>query len=149
MKTSVASYNACKGVSTVLTVGAPIVTLASCSDMFVHRSETAISAAGIFALLIAALFFKDKIAENFKSPSALVVAIAIFTLVVLVENIILPVKYVCIATIASCGVDELTFKRIYRQIEKHLPNAAADAKHIGFIFSTTKKLQEGGEMNEN
>ena len=57
----IAKYNTYKGVSTVLTVGTPIITLACCSDMFVHRSETAISAAGMFGLLLAALLLKDKI----------------------------------------------------------------------------------------
>ena len=61
----VAKYNTCKGVSTVLTVGTPIITLLCCGDMFVHKSSTAISAAGMFGILIAALFLKDKIAENF------------------------------------------------------------------------------------
>ena len=72
---AVAKYNTFKGVSTVLSVGTPIVTMACCGDFFIHRSDTAISAAGIFAILIAGLFFKDKLAEKFKSPSALVIAI--------------------------------------------------------------------------
>ena len=76
MKT-VAKYNTFKGVSTGLTIGTPIVTLICCGEMFVHRSDTAISAAGIFAILFSFLFFKDKIIEKFKSPSALVLSIAI------------------------------------------------------------------------
>lgn len=143
---SVLKYNAFKGVSTLLTVGTPLITLACCGDMFVHRSETAISAAGIFALLIAALFFKDKIAEKFKSPSALVISIAVLILCVLIENIILPIKYVCIATIAASGIDELTFKSWYKKVERSFPVCIDDYKHVGFVFTSTQKLiEEGGD----
>ena len=51
MKT-VAKYNICKGVSDVLTLGTPITTLLLCSDFFIHRSDTAISAAGIFVIIV-------------------------------------------------------------------------------------------------
>ena len=144
---SVLKYNAFKGVSTLLTVGTPLITLACCGDMFVHRSETAISAAGVFAILIAALFFKDKIAEKFKSPSALVISIAVFVLCVLIENIILPIKYVCVATIAASGIDELTFKSWYKKVERSFPVCIDDYKHVGFIFTSTQKLIE--ENNDN
>ena len=136
----VAKYNTFKGVSTALTFGTPLVTLACCGDMFVHRSETAISAAGVFAIIIAALFFRDKIAEQFKAPSALVVAIAVFVLVIMVENILEPIKYVCVATIAASGVDEFTFKSWYKAIERRFPKGAVDYKHIGFVFTSSKKL---------
>ena len=144
---SVLKYNAFKSVSTLLTVGTPLITLACCGDMFVHRSETAISAAGVFALLIAALFFKDKIAEKFKSPSALVVSIAVLILCVLIENIILPIKYVCVATIAASGIDELTFKSWYKKVERAFPVCIDDYKHVGFVFTSTQKLIE--ESNDN
>ena len=91
-KTTVIKYNAFKGVSTLLTVGTPLITLSCFGDLLVKRSETAISAAGIFTLLIVALFFKDKIAEKFKSPSALVVASIVLVICILTEHIILPVK---------------------------------------------------------
>lgn len=141
-KTTVIKYNAFKGVSTLLTVGTPLITLSCFGDLLVKRSETAISAAGIFTLLIVALFFKDKIAEKFKSPSALVVASIVLVICILTEHIIIPVKYVCIATIAASGIDELTFKRWYKEVEKKFPEQASDYKHIGFIFTTTKKLME-------
>ena len=144
---SVLKYNAFKGVSTLLTVGTPLITLACCGDMFIHRSETAISAAGVFALLIAALFFKDKIAEKFKSPSALVISIAVLILCALIENIILPIKYVCIATIAASGIDELTFKAWYKKVERSFPVCIDDYKHVGFVFTSTQKLIE--ESNDN
>ena len=137
---AVAKYNTFKGVSTALTIGTPIATLACCGDFFVHRADTAISAAGIFSILIASLFLKDKIAENFKSPSALILSAIILVLVCMVENIIFPIKCVCIATIAACGVDELTFKRWYKQIERAFPQGANDYKHFGFLFTSSQNL---------
>lgn len=138
----VAKYNTFKGVSTALTVGTPIVTLACFGDFFVHRSDTAISAAGMFALFIVILLFKDKFAENLKMPSAFILSSVMFILLIMVEKIILPIKYVCIATMISTGVDELTFKNLYKQIEIVLPQEAQAFKHLGFIFTTTKNLEE-------
>lgn len=137
----VAKYNTCKGVSTTLTIGTPIVTLACCGDFFVHRSDTAISAAGMFSLFIVLLLFKDKFAEKWKMPSAFILSLVMFILLIMVEKIMLPMKYVCIATMISTGVDELTFKRFYKQIELLLPQEAQAFKHVGFIFTTTKKLE--------
>lgn len=138
----VAKYNTFKGVSTALTVGTPIVTLACFGDFFVHRSDTAISAAGMFALFIVILLFKDKFAENLKMPSAFILSSVMFILLIMVEKIILPIKYVCIATMISTGVDEITFKHLYKQIEIVLPQEAQAFKHLGFIFTTTKNLEE-------
>ena len=137
----VAKYNTCKGVSTVLTIGTPIVTLACCGEMFIHRSDTAISAAGMFSLFIVILLFKDKFAEKWKMPSAFILSVVMFILLIMVEKIMLPMKYVCIATMISTGVDELTFKRFYKQIELLLPQEAQAFKHVGFIFTTTKNLE--------
>lgn len=137
----VAKYNTCKGVSTALTIGTPIVTLACCGDFFVHRSDTAISAAGMFSLFIVLLLFKDKFAEKWKMPSAFILSLVMFILLIMVEKIMLPMKYVCIATMISTGVDELTFKRFYKQIELFLPQEAQAFKHVGFIFTTTKNLE--------
>ena len=137
----VAKYNAFKGVSTALTIGTPIVTLACCGDFFVHRSDTAISAAGMFALFIVVLLFRDKFAENFKMPSAFILSLVMFILLLMVEKIMLPMKYVCIATMIATGADELTFKRFYKQIELMLPQQAHAFKHVGFIFTTTKNLE--------
>lgn len=137
----VAKYNTFKGVSTVLTVGTPIASLCMCSDFFIHRSDTAISAGGIFALLLSLLFFKDKIVEKFKMPSAFVLSSIVFTLILIVESIILPLKYVALATMCTSGIDELTFKRWYKNIEVKLPNETI--KTVGFIFSTSDKLLGG------
>lgn len=140
---NVAKYNLYKGISTVLTIGTPMVTLLSCSELFVHRSETAISAAGMFTLFIVVLFFKDKIAENLKVPSAFVLSLVSFILLLMIEEIMLPMKYVCIATMCTSGIDELTFKRFYKTIERRLPDSASDFKYFGFIFSTTDALTGG------
>ncbi len=137
----VAKYNTFKGVSTVLTVGTPIATLCFCSDLIVHRSDTAISAAGIFTLLLSLLFFKDKIVENFKMPSAFTVSLCIFISILLVESIIIPLKYVTICTMFTTGIDELTFKRWYKNAERNLPDKTS--KVAGFIFATSDKLLGG------
>lgn len=139
MKT-VAKYNLFKSISTLACVGTPIITLLCSSDMFVHRSETAISATGLFAILLSLLFFKDKIAENFKVPSTFVVSAIAFILILLVENILEPVKLICITTMIASGVDELTFKRFYKAIEASLPENAENYKQFGFIMTTTEKL---------
>ena len=138
----VAKYNIYKGVSTAITVGTTLATLICCSDLFIHQSETAISAAGIFAIVLTVLLFKDKIVENWKMPSAFVLSVAIFILILLVENIIQPVKYVCIATIVSSGVDEITFKRLYKGLELMFPKEYKKYKHLGFLFTSTEKLQK-------
>ena len=137
----VAKYNTCKGVSTALTIGTPIVTLSCFGDFFVHRSDTAISAAGMFSLFIVLLLFKDKFAEKWKMPSAFILSLVMFILLIMVEKIMLPMKYVCMATMISTGVDELTFKRFYKRMEQFLPQNAKEFKHVGFIFTTTKKLE--------
>ena len=139
----VCKYNLYKGVSTVLTVGTPIITLISCSDLFVHRSDTAMSAAGMFTLLIAALFFKDKIMEKFKVPSAFVISLVSLILICVVESILVPVKYVCIATMIASGIDELTFKRFYKMIESTMPENINLSKRFGFIFGSSDKLLGG------
>lgn len=136
----VAKYNLCKGASTVCTVGAPIITLICQSEFFVHRSSTAISAAGVFALLIALLFTKDKIAENFKMPSAFVLSFVFYVLILIVEKILLPIKIVCIVTMVTSGLDEFTFKKWYKSIESHLPVDLSDKKHFGFLFTTSKSI---------
>jgi hypothetical protein len=139
----VCKYNVCKLISTLLTVGTPVTTLCLCSDFFIHRSETAISAAGIFAILLTMLIAKDKIAENFKMPSAFVISTVCLILVLMLEYLIQPVKYVCIATMCTSGIDELTFKRFYKNIETCLPERYKISKYCGFIFTTSNKLIGG------
>lgn len=137
----VAKYNTYKGVSTLLTLGTPTITLACCGEFFVHRSDTAISAAGMFALILLFFLFKDKIAEHWKVPSAFVMSLAVFVLIITVEKIMLPVKYVCITTMIATGLDEITFKRFYKQLEALMPEQAQLYKHLGFIFTSSKTLE--------
>lgn len=136
----VGKYNTFKGISTLLTIGTPIITLACCGDFFVERPATAVSAAGVFAILIALLFAKDKLAEKIKSPSAFIVSAAVLVIIVVVENILLPMKYVCIATMIASGVDELTFKRMYKVLECKMPQCWQAYEHFGFIFAKTQDI---------
>ena len=156
----VGKYNLCKAVSTVLTVGTPIIALACQSSFFVHNSGTAISATGVFAILIACLFLKDKLAEKFKVPSAFIISTAVLIIIIVVERILQPMKIVCIASMVASGIDELTFKRFYKRFEALMPKEAEAYKFIGFVFTTTKTLTgetentettqkaEEGEVNE-
>ena len=136
----VGKYNTFKGISTLLTIGTPIITLACCGDFFTERPATAISAAGVFAILIALLFAKDKLAEKIKTPSAFIISAAVLVIIVVVENIILPMKYVCIATMIASGVDELTFKRMYKALECKMPQCWQAYEHFGFIFAKTQDI---------
>lgn len=145
---NVAKYNLFKGISTIATVGTPMITLLCCSNVFVERPETTVSATGIFAILLFILLFKDKIAENFKLPSAFILSTVIFVLILLIENIIEPLKIVAMMTMISSGVDEITFKQVYKRIELRLPEAAKSYKYVGFLFVTSKKLI-GEQNNEN
>ena len=147
----VGKYNTFKGISTLLTIGTPIITLACCGDFFTERPATAISAAGVFAILIALLFAKDKLAEKIKSPSAFIVSAAVLVIIVVVENILLPMKYVCIATMIASGVDELTFKRMYKALECKMPQCWQAYEHFGFIFAKTQDIfdEVQKEVNKN
>lgn len=147
----VGKYNTFKGISTLLTIGTPIITLACCGDFFVERPATAISAAGVFAILIALLFAKDKLAEKIKTPSAFIISAAVLVIIVVVENILLPMKYVCIATMIASGVDELTFKRMYKALECKMPQCWQAYEHFGFIFAKTQDIFEEvqKEVNKN
>ena len=147
----VGKYNTFKGISTLLTIGTPIITLACCGDFFTERPATAISSAGVFAILIALLFAKDKLAEKIKTPSAFIISAAVLVIIVVVENIILPMKYVCIATMIASGVDELTFKRMYKALEYKMPQSWQSYEHFGFIFARTQDIFDTvqKEVNNN
>ena len=135
----VAKYNTCKGISTVLTLGTPITTLAICGAEIITPAGK-ISFAGVMVILITLLFAKDKLAENFKVPSAFVVSIVGLMLILLIENILVPIKAVFIATMITSGIDELTFKSFYKQIEALLPEQAKVFKKFGFIFASSEKI---------
>ena len=144
----VAKYNTFKGISTVLTVGTPIATLAACGAEIVTPAGK-ISFAGVMVLLLVILFFKDKIAENFKAPSAFIVSLVGFLLILLVENILVPIKAVFLATMVASGIDELTFKMFYKQIEMLLPEEAKAFKKFGFIIASTEKIMSYAPQTNN
>ena len=135
---SIAKYNIFKGVSTVLTIGTPIITLLCTNSFFRTRSTTAISAAGILGILIVLLFAKDKIAEKFKFPGAFPLCLGLLILLYLVEHIVVPMKYVLWTSTIAAGLDTITFKVYYKQQEALLPPEAQAYKHFGFIFATKK-----------
>lgn len=144
--TKVSKYNLFKGLSTGLTFGTPIVTMLISGNMFIKQPSTAISGAAVFAFLVSALLLKDKLAEKFKSPSALVISVAVFVLCVVVESIMLPMKVIAVATIIACTTDELSFKRLYKGIEFSLPKSVESVKKFGFIAakqSTVDRFSEG------
>ena len=126
--TKVAKYNTYKGISTALTFGTPLVTMCCVGDMFVHQPAQAISGAGVLTLLIVMLFTKEKLAEYYKSPGALKLSITIFIICVLVKNIVDPMLWVTGVSIATCGVDELTFKSFYKRIELSFPQEVQSLK---------------------
>lgn len=140
--TKVAKYNIFKGISTALTFGAPIVSMLCMGEAFISRPATAISGVGVFALLMSALFLKDKLAEKFRAPSALVLSIVVFVFCVLVENVIRPLKIMALVTIIVCGVDELTFKGLYKRIELAFPEQAAASKRFGFYMAKQRTIDE-------
>lgn len=142
----VAKYNVFKALSLLLTVSTPILTLLSCSEFFVHRSDTAISTAGIITIVISALFFKDKILENFKMPSPFIFCLISLVIIICIESILYPVKSVLIATCIVTGIDTITFRRIYKNAEKTLPDSAEKFKKFGFIIGKTEDIV--GETNE-
>lgn len=147
--TNVAKYNTYKGISTALTFGTPIATMLVVGDFFTKRPATAISGAAVFALLLVALFAKDKLAEKFKAPSALVVAIVVFVFCIIVESILLPLKIIALTTIIACGVDELTFKNFYKRVELSFPEKAAIYKRFGFYGTRQTTIDKLTEVKAN
>lgn len=137
---SVAKYNLCKGISTLLTIGTPTVAL-FISGAEIVSTEGKMSITACIVCLLTLLFAKDKIAENLKVPSAFILSAVLLGLIIVIENILLPLKGILIATCITSGVDELTFKRIYKQVEQLLPDKTGAFKHAGFIFTTTDNLE--------
>lgn len=137
----VSKYNLFKGISTLLSGGTPIITLLCCGDFITKTPESTISATGIIAILLACLLLKDKIAENFKVPSAFVISIVGLVLILLVENLLQPMKIVFITTALASGVDEVTFKKVYKALELGFPAQVAAYKKFGFVFTTTETLE--------
>lgn len=139
----VAKYNLYKGISTLLTFATPTVTLACCGEFFKHRSDTSLSAAGVFVLILILFFAKDKIVEKLKMPAPFLFCALVLIFIIMIENILVPIKTVCIMTLVATGVDELTFKRFYKTVEKSFKCDISDYKKFGFIFSTTSSIEGG------
>lgn len=141
----VSKYNSLKAISLLLTVGTPSAIMILSNVALADTPAGAISIMGVISIMLAMFFAKDKIAENIKMPSPLVAAIILFVIIILLENIIVLAKYTCIAMIAICGIDELTFKNWYKTLEKkfikeHTNIDINDYKKLGFIITTTKTL---------
>ena len=141
----VGKYNIYRGVSTVLTLGAPIVTLFACGDFFLERSDRTISAAAVFTILVVLLLGRDKLAEKMKFPSAFVLSLGVLVFITIVESIIYPIKIICIVTAITSGLDKITFEHLYKNIEVVLPDIYKGCMHCGFICTTTDKLQAAAE----
>ena len=141
----VGKYNIYKGVSTVLTLGAPIVTLLSCGDFFLERSDRTISAAAVFTILVVLLLGRDKLAEKMKFPSAFVLSLGVLVFITIIEIIIYPIKIICIVTAITSGLDKITFEHLYKNIEVVLPDIYKGFMHCGFICTTTDNLQAAAE----
>lgn len=142
----VSKYNTFKGISLAVSAGIPLVTAFSISDVFVKTTDTSISTAGVIAFLIAGLILKDKLLEQFKTPTVFKICVALLIVILLIESIITPIKYVLIAACVAMSVDTLIFKRIYTVAEKLLPEKRELYKHFGFIFCKTETLT--GDNNE-
>ena len=136
----VGKYNLFKTLSIILTTVPPLLVAYCFGDMIVYDTGASISLATILAILVALFFLKKKILENFKVPSAFVIALVLFIILVAVEQIIVPAKWVCGTTMVCCGLDELIFKRIYQRVEKLLPEKREAYKHFGFYFCKTSTI---------
>lgn len=136
----VGKYNLFKVLSILLTCIPTALVALSYSDTIIKDKKASVSFVAIIAIIIVILFLKDKILENFKTPSPFVIALVLFIIIVLFEQIILPAKFVSMTVMIACGIDELSFKRIYKRIEFLLPEKAKAYKHVGFYFCTTNKV---------
>lgn len=137
----IAKYNICKAVSTLLTAGAPIITLLM-STVDIVTPAGRLSVTTVIAMVITALLMKDKLAENFKMPSAFILSIVGLVFIIVIESILVPLKAVFIVTIITSGVDEITFKSLYKRLEISFPENALAFKHAGFMFMSSKTLEE-------
>lgn len=137
----VCKYNIFKAISLLMTVGTPLLVVCLCSDFIVTSSAASISMTGVIAILFSALFFKDKIVENFKLPSPFMIASIMFISILFLESILIPAKYACLGTMITAGLDELTFKRIYKRIELSFPEKVKMYKHFGFVCCKSETLR--------
>lgn len=136
----VAKYNLFKILSMLITcIPTLAVSYYFTKDMIKDPGQS-MSLAGVIAILIVIAFMKDKLAENFKIPSPFVASTVIFIFVVVIEKILVGVKFTCLTTMFVCAIDELTFKRIYKRIEMLMPESKQAYKHLGFYFCKSETL---------
>lgn len=145
----VGKYNLFKTLSILLTCIPTILVGLSFSDEVVEDAGKSMSFAGVIGILIALLFLKDKLAENFKLPSPFIISAILFGIIVLIEQILIPVKFTCLTVMIVTGIDELIFKRIYKRIELLLPETCKIYKHFGFYMCKTEKLIGESDNEQN
>ena len=136
----VGKYNVFKALSIFVTCVPTTITSFYFSKDMIKNSGQSISLVGVIGILIAILFLKNKIAENIKFPSPFVFATILFVIIVMIEQILYPVKCVCLVTMVVTGIDELSFKRIYKRLELFFSNTAPAYKHFGFYCCKTEKI---------
>lgn len=140
--TRVAKYNTCKAVSMVLTMGTPIVTLFSCSTLYIHRSETTLSAAGVLMFIILGFLFKDKLLENFKLPSPLIFCLCGLAFSLMVQSIMTTIIYMFATSVIATGIDTFTFRSVCKKYDILFPKKTEAYKHFGFIFAKNSTIEE-------
>lgn len=145
---TVAKYNGYKAASTVLTVGTPIIALACCNELFVHRSDTAVSAAGIFAFLLALLFVKDKLLEFIKTPAAWKISLIGLVFCLIVHSLMDAMVLVFASSLIASTLDEFTFKRLYKDIVRKISSIPEvrdvykEYEKFGFIWAKTNTIEQ-------
>ena len=142
----ICKYNIFKALSILITSIPTLLVALSFGNDIIQSSSKSISFTGLVGIFLAFLFLKNKIAENFKLPSPFIVSAVLFVLILFVESIIIPVKMTCLTVMIVCGIDELTFKRIYKRIELLLPDKKEAYKHLGFYVCKTETIL--GDLND-
>lgn len=136
----VGKYNLFKTLSILVTCVPTILVGLYFGEGIVKDPGQSISLAGVIGIIIAILFLKNKIAENFKVPSPFIIATVLFVIIILFEQILIPAKFTCLTIMIVCGIDELLFKRIYKRIEALFPHTKDAYKHFGYYFCKTDTL---------
>ena len=136
----VAKYNLFKLLSVLITCIPTLLVSYHFTKDIVKDPGQSISLAGVIGIIVVAAFMKDKIAENFKMPSPFIVSTIIFIFVIVIEKILVGVKFTCLSAMIFCAIDELIFKRIYKRLDMLMPENKEVYKHFGFYFCKTETL---------
>lgn len=137
----VTKYNACKALSIILTTCTPIITLFSCSSLYVNRSDSTMSAAGVLMFMILWFIFKDKLLENFKFPSPVLFCFFGLIVALMIRSIIDTIIYMFGTSFIAVCIDALTFRSVYKKYDILLPRKTKAYKHFGFIFAKNKTIE--------